>query len=159
MAPSYALWCVLSPISWSYLTGASSEVKQAAGLNGTDKLSAKDFVDSGFWDHQLMNPATCGAGSLFLPTSPWVTCRFLGLLLMSMTWPYFHLLSARSRRWHSTEIDWNPNKAELYGRQMNMKPNDQPWYWVIGTTSIMAYYSQKDRIKAGRVGLLVSQRG
>lgn len=49
------------------------ELAQAVGLSGRSDLETmRKVLDRGLWDDPLLDPHTCHAASLYVPTSPWV---------------------------------------------------------------------------------------
>lgn len=56
----------------SWLVRCSHEMRHGAPLKGSDILGMEKCLDEGVWDHELLDPETAQAGSLFLPIGPWV---------------------------------------------------------------------------------------
>lgn len=61
------------------------EIKVAAELNGGDRAGKAALLDKGFWDdNDIMDPKTCGTGSIYIPSGPWATCEYILNVSMPM---------------------------------------------------------------------------
>ncbi|KAG8761654.1 hypothetical protein FRC14_000038 [Serendipita sp. 396] len=55
----------------SWLVRCSHEMRNGAPLRGSDIMGMEKSLDEGLWDHDLCDPETAQAGSLFLPIGAW----------------------------------------------------------------------------------------
>ncbi|KIM28359.1 hypothetical protein M408DRAFT_329454 [Serendipita vermifera MAFF 305830] len=57
----------------SWLSRCAYELRSGAPLRGSDILGMEKSLDEGLWGHELLDPETAQAASLFLPMGPWAT--------------------------------------------------------------------------------------
>lgn len=55
----------------SWLVRCSHEMRNGAPLMGSDILGMEASLDEGIWGHELVDPETVQAASMFLPIGPW----------------------------------------------------------------------------------------
>lgn len=79
-----------------------TETQAMGELLGGDQNGIYALLDKGFWDDDdIMDPETCGTGSIYLPIGPWATCKssilsFPFTLLYNTSSGFLHGLSPNS---------------------------------------------------------------